>query len=452
MIKYLSIFNIIKKTPLRILCLLLSCLCLGQVVFARRIPKRKIRKLIEKSVINRDHFTGFALYDIEKKKIIYEKDADKYFTPASNTKLYTFYTALSMLGDSIPGLRYISKGDSLIFWGTGDPAFLHTTMKSLKAYNLLKNSSQKLFYSASNYTGNFYGVGWPYDNYGDYYQAEITAMPIEDNVAVIKADGRGGLQITPSFLTKYLKVDSSFHPRAFTVQRDLFSNEFKYPAGQIPVNFKDEIPWKTGSELTLALLQDTLKKPIGLINMQMPDDAKTLYSAAADSVYKSMLLPSDNFIAEQLLLVCSSTLPGGMLSTQAAIAYSKKNFLNDLPDEPQWVDGSGLSRHDLFTPRTTIALLLKIQDKIGNEERLHGLLPVGGVSGTLKNAYKTDNGVPFVWGKTGTLSNNHNQCGYIITRKGKKLLFCYMNNNFTRPTTDIRKEMVRVMTEIHERF
>ena len=76
----------------------------------------------------------------------------------------------------------------------------------------------------------------------------------------------------------------------------------------------------------------------------------------------------------------------------------------------------------------------------------------GGVSGTLRNAYKTDHGLPFVWGKTGSLSNNHNQSRYLITRKGKRLLFAYMNNNFTRSTTDIRGEMVRVITEIHNRF
>lgn len=426
--------------------------CLSEGLFAQRVPKRKIRKLIQKSEINKDHFTGFALYDPEKKKMIYEYNADKYFIPASNTKLYTFYTALQMLGDSIPGLRYLVKGDSLIFWGTGDPAFLHSTLKSTKAYNLLKNAPQKLYYCASNYTGDFYGVGWPYGNYGDYYQAEITAMPVEDNVALIKADGHGGLQIIPSYLKMYLQADSTYHPGKFNVHRDLVSNQFKYPTGPVPPNFRDEIPWKTSPGLTLALLQDTLKKSIGQVDMKMPAEAKILYSASADSVYKRMLLPSDNFIADQLLLVCSSTLPGGILSTQAAIAYSKKNLMNDLPDEPQWVDGSGLSRQDLFTPRTTIALLLKIQDKIGNEQKLHSLLPEGGVSGTLKNAYKTDHGVPFIWGKTGTLNNNHNQSGYLITRKGKRLLFSYMNNNYTRPTTDIRNEMVRIMTEIHNRF
>ncbi|WP_342645900.1 D-alanyl-D-alanine carboxypeptidase [Mucilaginibacter sp. CSA2-8R] len=432
--------------------LLLTCTVFCQSLHAQRIPKRKIRKLIEKSAVNRDHFTGFALYDPEKKKMIYEYNADKYFIPASNTKLYTFYTALNMLGDSIPGLRYITKGDSLIFWGTGDPSFLHSTLKSTKAYDLLKRSNKKLFYSATNYKGAFYGVNWPYDNYGDYYQAEITDMPVQDNVALIKADGKGGLTIVPAFLKNYLQADNAFHPQSFAVERSLTENKFRYPNMPVPVGFSQEIPWKTSSALTLTLLQDTLKKPIGLISMKMPDSARTLYSIAADSVYKRMNLPSDNFVAEQLLLVCSSTLPGGDLSTADAIAYSKKHFMSDLPDEPQWVDGSGLSRQDLFTPRTTIALLQKIADKVGNEERLHKLLPAGGVSGTLKRAYQTDNGVPFVWGKTGSLSNNHNQSGYLITRKGKKLIFSYMNNNFTCPTAEIRAEMVRVMTEIHNRF
>ncbi len=418
---------------------------------AHQITTHKISKIFKNSTINHSHFTGFALYDQDKKRMVYELNADKYFTPASNTKLFTFYTALQMLGDSIPGLCYIIKNDSLIFWGTGDPSFLHSTLKSTKAFDLLKNSSQKLFYSASNFTGEFYGEGWPYGDYNDYYQAEISAMPIEDNVALIYADAQGKLQIKPTYLKQYLQQDSSFQPKKFTVKRSIFENRFVYPAGTIPVNFKQEIPWKTSPQLTIELLQDTLKKPVQLINLNLPQNAKIVYSIASDSVYKQMLLPSDNFVAEQLLLVCASTLNGN-LSTETAIAYSKKNYLKDLPDEPQWADGSGLSRQNLFTPRSIVALLQKIWDKVGNEKKLHNLLPTGGVSGTLRNAYKTDNGVPFVWGKTGSLSNNHNQSGYLITRKGKRLIFSYQNNNFVQPTAEIRGEMVRIITQIHNRF
>lgn len=418
---------------------------------AHQITKHKISKIFNKSTINKDHFTGFALYDQDQQKMIYEANSDKYFTPASNTKLFTFYTALQMLGDSVPGLRYVVKNDSLIFWGTGDPALLHSTLKSTKVYDFLKRSPQKIFYSNANFTNNFYGSGWPYGDYNTYYQAEIAGLPLEDNVAVITADAQGKLQIKPAYLQMYLQLDTSFHPENYTVKRALFENKFMYPAGPVPANFRQEIPWKTSPELTLALLQDTLKKPIGLIDMKLPASAKTLYSIAADSVYKQMLWPSDNFVAEQLLLVCASTLPGGILNTQTTISFSQKNFLNDLPD-PQWADGSGLSRYNLFTPKTIVVLLQKIAKKVGNEQKLHSLLPTGGVSGTLKNTYKTDNGVPFVWGKTGSLSNNYNQSGYLITRKGKRLIFSYLNNNFTRPTAEIRGEMVRVITAIHNRF
>ena len=117
---------------------------------------------------------------------------------------------------------------------------------------------------------------------------------------------------------------------------------------------------------------------------------------------------------------------------------------------PQWADGSGLSRQNLFTPRSIISLLQKIADKMQNDSLLHSLLPEGGVAGTIKHAYKTDNGIPFIWAKTGSLNNVYNQSGYFITRKGKRLAFSFMNNNFVDPTGAVRDEMVRIITWIHD--
>jgi len=77
--------------------------------------------------------------------------------------------------------------------------------------------------------------------------------------------------------------------------------------------------------------------------MPLSNSAKTIYNNNADSVYRRMLQPSDNFIAEQLLLTCSA-VKFNMLNTDSVISYSKAHYLNDLPDAPQWVDGSGLSR------------------------------------------------------------------------------------------------------------
>ena len=163
-----------------------------------------------------------------------------------------------------------------------------------------------------------------------------------------------------------------------------------------------------------------------------------------------MLLPSDNFLAEQLLLSYANRL-GVELNTSKVIDYVTKNYLSTLPDPPRWVDGSGLSRGNLFTPRDIVKLLELIYLEVGNQQKLFAMLPAGGKTGTLKNAYpKTDS--PFVFGKTGTLSNNHNQSGYVVTKSGRVLIFSFMNNNFVEPTATVRKEMGRIMTFIHEKF
>ena len=142
----------------RIIIALLASIC-SACSMNQKMARQVARQFDQPAITNQYH-TGFALYDLKAKKMIYEKDADRYFVPASNTKLYTFYAGLKMLGDSIPALRYVERGDSLIFWGTGDPSFLENQLKSDRAVVFLKNSPKKLFFAPGRYTGNFYGNGW----------------------------------------------------------------------------------------------------------------------------------------------------------------------------------------------------------------------------------------------------------------------------------------------------
>ncbi|MFI5451502.1 D-alanyl-D-alanine carboxypeptidase [Pedobacter sp. UC225_61] len=414
-----------------------------------KIIAHKVKKEFKNSAIIKQYQVGFALFDLAKKEMIFQKDADKYYTPASNTKLYTFYAGLKMMPDSIPSLKYIEKGDSLIFWGTGDPSFLHTQLKGTKAFNLLKSTNKKLFFAPGRYTGDFYGNGWQWDDYNEYYQAEINELPLMDNMVLVSATAAGSMHILPqTFASCFVK--DSLNVKPFRVTRDFNVNRFNYPSTTIPAKYAQQVPYKVNTSTTVNLLSDTLNKYVGIINMKMPTEVKTIYNVKSDSVFKEMLLPSDNFIAEQLLLVYGNKL-GEELSTTKVINYVEKEYLKDLPDKPKWVDGSGLSRGNLFTPRDMIKLLELIYGEVNNQEKLFNMLPAGGKTGTLKNAYpKTDN--PFVFGKTGSLSNNHNQSGYVVTKKGKVFIFSFMNNNFVLPTADVRKEMVRVMTYIHENF
>jgi D-alanyl-D-alanine carboxypeptidase/D-alanyl-D-alanine-endopeptidase (penicillin-binding protein 4) len=161
-----------------------------------------------------------------------------------------------------------------------------------------------------------------------------------------------------------------------------------------------------------------------------------------------MMQDSDNFIAEQLLLQCAAVV-SDTLKPEIAITYSKKNLLSDLPDMPQWVDGSGLSRFNLFTPRSIANLWQKIYE-IVPQDRLFKLLAVGGKNGTIKNYFKSDN--PYVFGKTGSLNNVRSLSGFVITKKGKIFIFSFMNNNFISPSSDVRKKIEQIINYLHDNY
>ena len=149
-----------------------------------------------------------------------------------------------------------------------------------------------------------------------------------------------------------------------------------------------------------------------------------------------------------MLLQCAGVLSDS-LQQEIAIKYLLKNGLADLPDKPKWVDGSGLSRYNLFTPRSIAVLWDKLYTLV-SEQRLFSLLAVGGQSGTIKNWYKHD--TPYIFGKTGTLSNNHILSGYIRTHKGRVLIFSFMNNNFLVNANDVRKRMEQILFTIYNKY
>jgi D-alanyl-D-alanine carboxypeptidase/D-alanyl-D-alanine-endopeptidase (penicillin-binding protein 4) len=79
----------------RFIVLILSFLIV-EAAFSNALPPRKILKILKSSVILNDHFTGFSLFDLGKRKMITSLNEDKYFTPASNAKLVTFYAGTEL--------------------------------------------------------------------------------------------------------------------------------------------------------------------------------------------------------------------------------------------------------------------------------------------------------------------------------------------------------------------
>ncbi len=149
------------------------------------------------------------------------------------------------------------------------------------------------------------------------------------------------------------------------------------------------------------------------------------------------------------MLMCSYTL-FDTISTKMAIEWSKEHLLPGLKDNCRWVDGSGLSRYNLFSPSDMIYVLNNIYNTIGLE-RIKVLFPTAGHSGTLKNSYKNIK-TPYLWAKSGSLSNNYNLSGFIKTRKGNLYIFSFMNNHFLAKNKDIKAEMEKVFEYIYNQL
>ena len=160
-----------------------------------------------------------------------------------------------------------------------------------------------------------------------------------------------------------------------------------------------------------------------------------------------MMYNSDNFFAEQTLLMVSNELLGRMNDARI-IDTLLKTDLKQLPQRPIWVDGCGLSRNDLFTPLDFIWLLDTMQKRFGLN-RLKGILPTGG-KGTLSSYYHEDAG--FIFAKTGSLSGVAALSGYLITKKDRLLLFSILLNNYTGSGVTMRRQMEKWIHHIRDTY
>ncbi|MEQ9091104.1 MAG: D-alanyl-D-alanine carboxypeptidase [Balneola sp.] len=421
----------------------------------------QLAQIFEDSDTFRKTITGFMLYDPEIDSTIYAENENKYMIPASNTKLFTYYAGLNVLGDRIPALKYTIKGDSLIFWGTGDPSFLHPDFGTDDVYNFLSSFEGNLYFSDSNFNDDNLGPGWSWADYNSYYSAEKSPLPIYGNVARVTiehieeyhlAKENGEYLINPKIFNKYIDEGVLSDNGRFVLERDRVGNEFEYAFTSDTSRYETDKPFHYSPQLIVELLSDTLNKSVEYLpKAKLSSDHEMIYSMESDSLFKKMLLPSDNLLAEQIMLMISGVV-GDELNSSSGIRYVKDNFLSDLPDEANWRDGSGLSRYNLFTPRSMVGLLEKLDKKV-EETQLLDALPQGGKQGTIRRLYANkDGGAPYVFAKTGTLSNNHCLSGYVITKTGKKLIFSFMNNNYVISTREVQAQMDEILWFIYRNW
>ncbi len=111
-------------------------------------PAAALSKYVADSVLIRPELVGgqvgIALYDPAKAMFLYGYQQNKYFMPASNTKLFSLFAGLKYLGDSLVGMRYLVTDSALLVLPSADPSFLHPDYASQPVMDIMRRVGKKI--------------------------------------------------------------------------------------------------------------------------------------------------------------------------------------------------------------------------------------------------------------------------------------------------------------------
>jgi D-alanyl-D-alanine carboxypeptidase/D-alanyl-D-alanine-endopeptidase (penicillin-binding protein 4) len=439
-----------KKLMIKFLlhtCLLLVITpCIAQKPPQKRDP---LQELLGDTTFRSAH-VGVSVYDPVSRKYLYNYQGGKYFVPASNVKIATCYSVMKYMKHILPGVRYYENDTAIYLVPTGDPSFLHRDFAVQPVFDFLKNQKKKIYITDSNWKDKELGRGWSWDDFSDEYMVERNSFPIYGNTLKwVQEKIKGNIPGSEESVSVYsdpevnwkvkFETDSGFNK--FKVTRDRLSNVFKVAQGNEP--YKETIvPFiVNGLSSALELIRDTLGKNIDINNNFFLTDPqqRVVWSQPTDSLLRPMMHNSDNFFAEQLLLMVSEEKTG-VFNDEVII----DTITSHLKNKVVWVDGSGLSRYNLFTPDAFVEILDSMRTGFGME-RVKGVFPTGD-SGTLKNYYVSDNGR--IYAKTGSMSGVLALSGFLYGRNNRLMIFSVLVNNYNGTGANGRRAIERFIKKL----
>jgi D-alanyl-D-alanine carboxypeptidase/D-alanyl-D-alanine-endopeptidase (penicillin-binding protein 4) len=409
---------------------------------------RQAQKTLLSSEAVKGAHIGIAIHNDTKGQWLAKYQSDHYFTPASNTKILATYLGLEFLGDSLPGWKMAENKDTIFLVPQGDPSFLHPEFKYQPVVDLIKNTNKKVLITTNQVQDNFeiFGNGWAWNDYAEDYQPERSRMPIYGNVVHFYQNNKKLDSIKPFYFFKeYVDLDK-VEEKSWT--RTMSGNRF-YTSSESNKRKYFQVPFDQQYApllLAVTLLNDTLHNKVVLSNnSNVPKTGfKTIRTIPTDSLLRIMMLRSDNFYADQIVLMASEQLLGKM-DDAALIDTTTKLLFPNLPQPMRWVDGSGLSRYNLNTPENYVAILQQMQAKFG-EARLKSIFEKGG-EGTITYYYKNFPGT--IYAKTGTLGGQVALSGYIYTPKNQKLSFSVLvSNHIGKSSAQVRRAVETYLTSV----
>src|SRR5690606_3313828 len=469
------------------LILLFSVSALPQNTESDSIPKYSYSTISEfwtqmEDIFNDPNFSnanwGVIIQSLETGEYFYKRNEDKLFIPASTLKLFTTSAGLISLGSDY---RYTTElyangkidgsillGD-LVVKGYGDPTisgrFYNNDMFAVFnrwADALLEigidEISGNIIGDDDEFDDKGLGTGWQWDYESYWYSAPSGAIAFNDNtvdifVSVNKDNLSSVITIKPD--TKYIIVLNN----VVTVPRDSVTSISVYRErgtnvvnvfGTIKVNsdtVKTFVTVNNPTQYAMVILKDVLEKkgivvkgypvdvdeienPLNYSNMELLLEYK---SFPLSDIVKVINKNSQNFFAEQLLKTIG--MEKEYYGTAANGISASEEIFREMGINPEGmviVDGSGLSRLNLVSPRQTLTLL-NYMYKSKYFIPFYNSLPIAGLDGSLGTRMKNTRAEGKIRAKPGFLGNVRSLAGYAYTGDNELIAFVLFVNNFNVP-------------------
>ncbi|MFF8844732.1 D-alanyl-D-alanine carboxypeptidase/D-alanyl-D-alanine-endopeptidase [Streptomyces sp. NPDC015127] len=417
------------------------------------------------SVVVADATTGERLY---------RRDAADRLMPASNTKLPTSVAAMALLG---PDHRYTTdvlatgarRGSTLhgdlYLRGSGDPTMLAKDYDRLAAdlaASGIERVTGRLVADDTRFDDQRLGRSWAADDESSYYSAQISALTLapdtdyDSGTVVVEATpgarpgDRPTVKLTPP--NDYVRLDiqgttvEQGRPDTLAVERRHGTNTITV-SGDIPLGASPTKEWITVWEPTgyaAAVFADALASH-GVriagsprLGRPAPPGARTLASHRSMPL-KELMRPfmklSNNMHAEALTKTIGHRA-SGRGTWDAGLAAVARHLAKEgvRTGSLRQVDGSGLSRMNLFPAEELTTLLLSVRDEPWYQD-WYASLPVAcapdrAVGGTLRSRMCSTPAALNARAKTGSLTGASALSGYVTDAGGRELVYSVVLNNY----------------------
>ena len=454
---------------------------------AAQTLKQRIDTRLDRPPFNRQLW-GVALVD-DRGRLLYGRNQDRLFIPASNTKLLVTSVASALLPPSWtvktslytggPVVDGVIQGD-LVLYGRGDPTFsdrcystdttragvcdhdifarFHALADSLKARGI-SGVAGDLVGDGSYFEPEIVHPGWESYDLNWWYAAPVSGLVFNDNSVDIKwlpgaeAGSPAVINITPWLGD--LTLDNRTSTRA---GGDDDIDFFRDP-GSMTIRAVGNVELGSRGGTEYFAMPDPNLFAARALRQAMADAGITIVGATRSTVdsfdfrtlrqqpallevesrpFSDWVFPilntSQNLFAEQLLKQLGRVF-GTAGSWDEGLRVERRFLIDSMGiDSTQFSasDGSGLSSSNLVSPLAFTRILRFIRQH-PNWPTFGAGLPQSGNTGSLRNRFKNTPIEGRVWAKTGSISRVNTISGFFETHAGRRYFFSIQANHHTLP-------------------